>query len=252
MNRCLSSTHIWKEKKYAEDSFLPWGSHEQHGPLIPADTDTEIAVYEAEKICRAISERHPQYKAVCLPALPFGMAQEHSGFADTVSISYPAAMQFLEEILASYTENETQLRLMVIINGHGGNQDAAAVICHHLNMKYKRTKFMVLHVFSESSRRLAEELFGVFSAHADSVETSVYASINPEVKEGVYDLQLLGGQAAGRHAMKLHPVREISRNGIVSKRQDIIVDREKGKKILERSIRDQVETVEDYLQILAE
>ena len=52
--------------------------------------------------------------------------------------------------------------------------------------------------------------------------------------------------------MKLHPVREISRNGIVSKRQDIIVDREKGKKILERSIRDQVETVEDYLQILAE
>ena len=83
-------------------------------------------------------------------------------------------------------------------------------------------------------------------------ETSVYASINPEVKEGVYDLQLLGGQAAGRHAMKLHPVREISRNGIVSKRQDIIVDREKGKKILERSIRDQVETVEDYLQILAE
>lgn len=232
--------------------FLPWGSHEQHGPLIPADTDTEIAVYEAEKICRAISERHPQYKAVCLPALPFGMAQEHSGFADTVSISYPAAMQFLEEILASYTENETQLRLMVIINGHGGNQDAAAVICHHLNMKYKRTKFMVLHVFSESSRRLAEELFGVFSAHADSVETSVYASINPEVKEGVYDLQLLGGQAAGRHAMKLHPVRKISRNGIVSKRQDIIVDREKGKKILERSIRDQVETVEDYLQILAE
>lgn len=232
--------------------FLPWGSHEQHGPLIPADTDTEIAVYEAEKICRAISERHPQYKAVCLPALPFGMAQEHSGFADTVSISYPAAMQFLEEILASYTENETQLRLMVIINGHGGNQDAAAVICHHLNMKYKRTKFMVLHVFSESSRRLAEELFGVFSAHADSVETSVYASINPEVKEGVYDLQLLGGQAAGRHAMKLNPVREISRNGIVSKRQDIIVDREKGKKILERSIRDQVETVEDYLQILAE
>ncbi|MBE5062483.1 creatininase family protein [Lachnospiraceae bacterium DSM 108991] len=232
--------------------FLPWGSHEQHGPLIPADTDTEIAVYEAEQICRAISERHPQYKAVCLPALPFGMAQEHSGFADTVSISYPAAMQFLEEILASYTENETQLRLMVIINGHGGNQDAAAVICHHLNMKYKRTKFMVLHVFSESSRRLAEELFGVFSAHADSVETSVYASINPEVKEGVYDLQLLGGQAAGRHAMKLHPVREISRNGIVSKRQDIIVDREKGKKILERSIRDQVETVEDYLQILAE
>ena len=74
---------------------LPLGSCEQHGPHLPLDTDTRIAVALAHGIAAARTD------AVVAPAVAFGSSGEHEGFAGTLSVGTEALRLLLVELVRS-------------------------------------------------------------------------------------------------------------------------------------------------------
>lgn len=120
----LLGERTWPEAGAAGRAVLlvPLGSTEQHGPHLPLDTDTRVAVAVSEGAAR----RRPG--TFVAPAFPYGASGEHAGFPGTLSIGTPALTTALVELGRS-----TDLRL-VLVTGHGGNlgalRDATALLVH--------------------------------------------------------------------------------------------------------------------------
>ena len=100
---------------------VPLGSTEQHGPHLPLDTDTRIAVWLAEAAAAALADSGVD--AMVAPALAFGASGEHEGFAGTLSIGLAALEHVVVELVRS---GHDRFRLLVLVNGHGGNAEALA------------------------------------------------------------------------------------------------------------------------------
>jgi creatinine amidohydrolase len=98
---------------------VPVGSLEQHGPHLPLDTDTRIAVAVAE---RAVSCCDVPGIAVA-PPLAIGASGEHADFAGTLSIGTAALTAVLVEL---GRHASLHWPMMVLVNGHGGNADAVS------------------------------------------------------------------------------------------------------------------------------
>lgn len=221
---------------------LPVGSYEQHGTFLPLETDIKIAEYMAERLANEIEE------CCVLPVIPFGMADEHNGFSGTISVSMQSAVAYWMDILQSISRNQKNIELVIIINGHGGNQSTLEAVCSQMNYNNSGPRFVSLHVFQPQARELAAQLFGAFSAHADSVETSVYAVIDSSMEDGVYldsDIQISKSQA-----LTLFPTKMIADNGIITKKDKIVVQKEWGKKVIEESIREMKEQCEKYMELI--
>jgi mycofactocin precursor peptide peptidase len=91
---------------------VPVGSVEQHGPHLPLDTDTVIAVAVAE----ALAVRRPG--AWVAPPLSYGSSGEHQMFPGTCSIGTDALRTVLVELVRSVRTWATRV---VFVNAHGGN-----------------------------------------------------------------------------------------------------------------------------------
>jgi mycofactocin precursor peptide peptidase len=115
-------SRTWVDVEQAPSSVLlvPLGSCEQHGPHLPLDTDTRIAVAVAE--AAAVGP-----DAVVGPALSYGSSGEHQSFAGTLSIGTDALRAVLVELgRSAFPEPGTRepWRRLVFVNGHGGNHQA--------------------------------------------------------------------------------------------------------------------------------
>jgi len=95
---------------------VPVGSTEQHGPHLPLDTDTVIAVAVANRAADSLVARG--LEVVVAPALAYGSSGEHQGFAGTSSIGTDALHAVLVELVRSMG---TWAARIVFVNAHGGN-----------------------------------------------------------------------------------------------------------------------------------
>ncbi|MDY7106139.1 MAG: mycofactocin biosynthesis peptidyl-dipeptidase MftE [Actinomycetota bacterium] len=93
---------------------VPLGSLEQHGPHLPLDTDTTIAVAVAERVARARNG-----DVVVAPPVAYGSSGEHAGFAGTLSIGQEALELVVVELGRS--ADPAWHRHLVLVCGHGGN-----------------------------------------------------------------------------------------------------------------------------------
>jgi creatinine amidohydrolase len=93
---------------------VPLGSCEQHGPHLPLDTDTRIAVALADGLADARAD------VIVAPAVTYGASGEHAGFDGTLSIGLDALTSVLVELVRS----ADAFSGVVLVNGHGGNHDA--------------------------------------------------------------------------------------------------------------------------------
>ena len=137
---------------------LPLGSTEQHGPHLPLDTDTRIAVALADELAAR------RESILVAPALMYGASWEHVGFAGTLAISVDVLANVLVEIVRSAGP---EIERVVFVNGHGGNSTALARAVEVLVGEGRPAQAWAPIVRSGD-------------AHAGRTETALLLAIDPE------------------------------------------------------------------------
>ncbi len=136
---------------------VPVGSLEQHGPHLPLDTDTRIAVAVARRACAG------RAGVALAPAFCIGASGEHADFPGTLSIGTEALTTCLIELGRHASLHWTAL---LLVNGHGGN--AAAVEAAAARLSYEGRAAHAWHAGLSGG-----------DAHAGRFETSVMLALAP-------------------------------------------------------------------------
>jgi mycofactocin precursor peptide peptidase len=200
---------------------VPLGSLEQHGPHLPLDTDTRIAVAVAARAC---AERAGIGVA---PPIAIGASGEHADFPGTLSIGTEALTLVLVELGRHASRHWPA---MLIVNGHGGNvpaiDDALRVLraegrqCHAWHAGVRSAPPASAETDSvgrttEVAERDARPPFAV-DAHAGRVETSIMLALAPD------DVRLAAAApgetrplAAIMPDLRAHGTRHVSPNGVL-------------------------------------
>ena len=145
---------------------VPLGATEQHGPHLPLDTDTTLAMAWAERVAAAIEG------AVVAPALPYGSSGEHQSFPGTLSIGGPA----LEAVVVELTRSAaSSFDRVVFLSGHAGNSEPLERAVAQLRSEGHD----VLHLVPTWPGST------VVDAHAGRTETSLLLHVRPaDVRTG--------------------------------------------------------------------
>ena len=142
---------------------IPLGSTEQHGPHLPLDTDTRIAV----AVAQGIAKKWPQRSARLVVADPIciSAADEHRGFAGTLSVGTKVLSEMLVEIVCNAGP---EFERIVVINGHGGNAYALRAATDTCSARQRPLEVWSLRLDNAD-------------AHAGRVETSLMLAIAPQL-----------------------------------------------------------------------
>jgi creatinine amidohydrolase len=112
----LLALSTWKEvETYLESSsfvLIPIGSTEQHGPNGLIGTDAICPT----TVARALGQ---QAGFLVAPALQYGMAQHHLGFAGSVTLRPTTMIAMIRDVVESLQHHGFQH--IYFLNGHGGN-----------------------------------------------------------------------------------------------------------------------------------
>ena len=151
---------------------VPVGSLEQHGPHLPLDTDTRIAVAVARRSCAG---RAGVWLA---PAFSIGASGEHADFPGTLSIGTEALTACLIEL---GRHAGLHWPALLLVNGHGGN--AAAVEAAVRRLRYEGRPAHAWHAGlpGNPAHADADADAGLppSDAHAGRFETSVMLALAP-------------------------------------------------------------------------
>lgn len=137
---------------------VPLGSTEQHGPHLPLDTDTRIAVAVAERLAA------DRPTTVVAPAVAITASGEHAGFAGTLSIG----TETLVDVLVELARSADAFAAVVWVNAHGGNRAALDSAMARLATEGRATWELRCS-------------FPGGDAHAGRTETSVMLALAPDL-----------------------------------------------------------------------
>lgn len=140
---------------------FPLGATEQHGPHLPAETDTLLATAAARALATTT------VSVTVLPALAYGASGEHQAFPGTVSLGTDALAESILEVGRSVS---TWADRLLVVNGHGGNVEALRRAVTRLRYEGRDAAWL--------SCRTSEDPADTHAGHA---ETSLMLHLHPEL-----------------------------------------------------------------------
>ena len=182
--------HTWEELQQVAEAgavvVVPFGSTEQHGPMLPVNMDIRIARKAATDGATVAAEQHG-VPTLVLPTVPFGLALHHMEFAGTISFQPETYVTLVAEILGCVIQHG--FRKIAVTSGHGGNvpglQLAIKKTVHQAGQPVRIALFQG-HRDTEFSR-LRREIWqgqpseGQPSIHASRSETSETLADRPDL-----------------------------------------------------------------------
>jgi len=136
---------------------LPLGSLEQHGPHLPLDTDTRIAV----SVASGAASRVPTLAVA--PPVAYGASGEHAGFPGTLLVGHDVLAALLVELVRSARDSFAGV---VLVSAHGGNETALSAVS--ARCAAEGDDVVVWRAASPGG-----------DAHAGRTETSIMLAIDP-------------------------------------------------------------------------
>jgi creatinine amidohydrolase len=173
----------------------PIAACEQHGPHLPVITDTILATAVAEGIEAALPDH-----VLLLPTLWLGASDHHLPFGGTLTAGLPVYESMLVELLSPLLNQG--FRRVLVLNGHGGNNDPLRVALRRLDRAYPRAVLTGAAYWDLAVREIAGLCEGPKKevGHACEVETSLMLHLRPDlVRRGLIrdDPETIPGPPAG-------------------------------------------------------
>ncbi|MGH3520294.1 MAG: mycofactocin biosynthesis peptidyl-dipeptidase MftE [Haloechinothrix sp.] len=162
---------------------VPLGATEQHGPHLPLDTDTTIAV----ELCRRLADQVPD--VLVAPAVPYGSSGEHAGFPGTLSIGQRA----LELLIVELVRSADAFAGVVLVSGHGGNLEPLRAAVSTLRGEGRRALAWLPTGPAEDSHAGRTETSVMLRLRPGDVELTAAEAGNPEPLPGLLDRLREGG-----------------------------------------------------------
>jgi creatinine amidohydrolase len=156
-----------------EVALLPVGATEQHGPHLPAGTDTIIA----KALSEAVSARTG---AIVLPAVAIGCSFGHGTVLPGTLSHSPERLSDMVRDMVEWA-GASGLRRVLAVNGHFGNQAALGVAGDHLRRDHPELRFGVMHWWSLTLGISAETLADGEDVHANRAETALMLAVAPDL-----------------------------------------------------------------------
>jgi creatinine amidohydrolase len=160
---------------------MPVGAIEQHGPHLPVCVDAFVA----ERVAVAGAQRAESGGSptvVVAPTIQFGSSHHHLPVSGTLSLRSRTLMLVLADLIEAAVDGG--FRRIVIINGHGGNEDIThqavrdAVLKHRIIAAASSYWTLAFPALCEAAREFG---VGPLPGHAGSFETSLMLHLAPHL-----------------------------------------------------------------------
>jgi creatinine amidohydrolase len=157
---------------------IPIGATEQHGPHLPLMTDHLMA----ETVALRAAELMPSRVDVLVaPVLPYGCSSHHLQVGGALSINlrtYIALLVDLGESVAAMG-----CKRLVLLNGHGGNEDAMRVAATELVSERRLGMAVVAASYWTIGQAAVATLPFAGPGHAGHFETSCVMAVRPDLPQ---------------------------------------------------------------------
>jgi len=171
------SQMTWRDARTAfanaRVALVPVGSTEQHGPHMTLDTDSAIAEAFARRLAAALGP-----DAILCPTIRIGMSEHHLAFAGSLTLRAPTLLGLIADVVESLAHHG--LKRVILVNGHGGNQDALRLAAREAARDGTSEVAVVMWAVLAADL-IVERAATAFHSHACDIETSVALAIAPHV-----------------------------------------------------------------------
>jgi len=155
---------------------LPVASTEQHGPALPANTDSSLVTAVARSAASRFAGR---VEVLVAPTLCFGASHHHVALGGTISLTVGTFQQVILDVVESL--HQDGFGKILVLNGHGGNwaplSAAVATLAIERGIAVAATSYWTL--VGERVNEIRESEAGGM-AHAGEFETSMQLYLNRE------------------------------------------------------------------------
>lgn len=156
---------------------VPVAALEQHGPHLPVEVDTRLSEALSVRTARKIAAHGDD--ALVLPVIWTGLSEHHMSFGGTISLDFPTFSMLIEGVCRSIARHG--FRRIVLMNGHGGNENALRTITDELTPKLDMPIVQFTYWFAAAAA--VAELLEAQTAlqHACEAETAMMMALRPDV-----------------------------------------------------------------------
>jgi creatinine amidohydrolase len=156
---------------------VPVGSLEQHGPHLPVEVDSQLGEHVALRTARKVAALGEP--VLVTPVVWTGVSEHHMSFGGTITLDLPEFTAVITGIVKSLLRHG--FRRIVLLNAHGGNENALRCIVDELTPKLEipLVQFTYWYAAAEAIAAILETQKGL--QHACEAETAMMMVARPEL-----------------------------------------------------------------------